>query len=266
MLTASINIAPLLGNLQALGLGVKQPLQQFVREQGRLYVSSSGNVPGMVQTTPPFSAGTTAAKARKQGEGKVRRDIRRVYGIPSDLYGLIKQRDEKLAGAFWGLLWKGKQVEANQIARRITGYEMVPFDHGAAHQARRGQDGNVSGKRPSFYVIDPAELEKFITKMMSHVGIYGSGFNAAAAELGAKGVPKFMLDHGTRFSGIRIQETPTSFFVTISDNVPFGQADTVRRMRYVLNYRDAALRRQMPYLIRAAIKKAGFATTAAALT
>lgn len=270
MITASINIAPLLGKLQRLGSVTKEPMQQLVRDQARLFISSSGNVPGMIQVTPPFSQGTSAAKAKKQGEGKVRRDIRRVYGLPSDLFALIKAKEPKRAGVFWALMVKADYERANNLAQHITGYRMRPFDGGAAHLRRRNADGQVRGRHISFYVLDPigkeGALDRYIDEHVDNVGTYASGFNAAALQLGAKGVPGWVLDHGTRFSGISIQETPTSFYITIDDRVPFGISDTIRRMDYVLRYRGNALTRSMPHIIRNAIKKSGLATTAAALT
>ncbi len=262
VINATINIAPLLKKLQTLGPILKKPLHELVREQAKLFVSSSGNVPGMIQVTPPFSQGTTQSKARKQGENKVRRDIRRVYGLPSDVYAQIKARDPKAAKAFWGMVRDRQWDKASELARRITGLTLQPFDGGGAHASRRS-NGVVNGRRPHLFLRDPVgksgELDHYITGKLRNVGILASGFTAAASQLGAKGVPPWVLRHGTRFSGIRIQETPTSFHITISDRVPFGQSGTIYRMRYVLNYRDAALRRSMPHAIRGALKTAGFA-------
>lgn len=266
MLSASINIAPLLRKLAHLGPAVKRPMNELVREQAKLVVSSSGKVPGMIQITPPFSQGTTQAKARKQGENKVRRDIRRVYGLPSDLYALIKARDPQLARAFWGMVRAEQWDRASDLARRIIGRSLQEFDGGGAHRSRR-VNGVVNSRSPSMYVRDPVNragpLELYIDRREAHVGIYASGFNAAASALGAKGVPAWVLRHGSQFSGISIQEGPNSFHITLSDRVPFGQADTVRRMHSVLQYRDNALRRSMPHIIRKALQTAGFASVTA---
>lgn len=262
MITYTFNPTKLYAKLKTLGAVIHTPMKTLVTEQARLIISSSGKVPGMIQVTPPFSQGTTQSKARKQGENKVRRDIRRVYGLPSDLYRLIRDRDPKLAKAFWGMVRNEKWATASALAERITGSRLREFDGGAAHRSRRSK-GVVNGKSPSMFVRDPVgqsgPLEDYTDHRISHVGIYASGFNAAAARLSARGVPAWVTRHGTAFSGISIQETPTSFHITISDKVPFGQADTIRRMEYVLRYRTNALQRQMPHIIRNALKTAGFA-------
>lgn len=268
MLTCSINTGPLLQKLRDLGAATRQPMQQLIKEQARLFVSSTTNR-GMVQLTPPFSGKTSQAKARKQGEAKTRRDIRRVYGIPSDVFALIKQRDAKLAKAFWGMVLALDWDRASDLSRRITGHTLQEFDGGAAHRSRRKgtPDGNVSGKRPSLYLRDPVgkagELEAYIKMRVSHVGIYASGFNAAAEALGAKGIPAWVTRHGTTFSGISIQENASSFYIVISDKVPFGGAETLRRMGYALFYRREALSNAMPYIIRKVCQTAGFAAVAA---
>jgi hypothetical protein len=269
MITASVNVGPLLAKLQKLGVVTKRPMQELVKEQARLFVSSSGNVPGMVQATPPNSAGVKGSAAKKQGEHKVRRDIRRVYGLPSDAYALIKAKDPRLAGVFWGLVLSREWQKASEFSRRLTGYALQDFDGGAAHERRR-TNGVVNDKRHGMFIREPVgrsgELAKYIKRKQKNVGILASGFNDSAERLGAKGVPEWIKRHKGKFSGYRIQETPTSFFVVMSDKVPFGQSDTVRRMSYVLRYRSAALSRSMPYIIRKAIKDAGFTTAGVALT
>jgi hypothetical protein len=264
MITASVNIAPLLKKLQTLSLAIKQPMDELVRDQARLVISSSGKVPGLVQVTPPHSEKVRGNAAKKQGESRTRSDIRKVYGIPSDMYGMIKARDEKLAKVFWSMVMKHQWDEASALSQRITGYSLREFDGGAAHRSRRSGSsrGRVQSRSPFFFLRDPvgkrSALEDYIKRRTDRVGMLASGFNAAAAALSAKGMPSWVTRHGSQFSGVSIQSTPTSFYVIISDKVPFGQSDTVRRMDYILRYRSNALKRSMPYVIRSVMKKAGF--------
>jgi hypothetical protein len=217
----------------------------------------------MVQLTPPASKGVSGIAARKHGEACVRSDIRKVYGIPSTMYAEIQRRDPKLAGRFWALIKTRDFQEATALARRITGHEMRSFDGGDAHRRRRNRHGVVDSIHPSMYVHPDSaeELRTYSKKREGNVGIYASGFNTAATTLGAKGVPAWVTRHGTAYSGINVRQTDTSFFIVLTDRVPFGQADTVRRMDYVLRYRDRALTDSMPHIIRRMVRVAGFAAT-----
>lgn len=261
MITASINVAPLLLKLREVGIASQRPMRQLVIEQSRLLISSSGRVPGIIQVTPPFSQGTSAAQAKKQGERKVRRDIRRVYGLPSDLYAQIQARNPKAAAAFWAKVRAQDWDAANVIALRLTGHRLRSFDGGAAHASRRDKRGTVPDQEKSMYIEatvgGKSTLEAYINHRLDNVGTLASGFNDAAARLAARGVPAWVTRHGTRFSGVRVTTGENTFLITITNRVPFGQSDTIRRMAYVLGYRKSALQRQMPFIIRAMVKKAG---------
>lgn len=264
MITCSINVGPLFAKLRALGHATRRPMQELVTNEARLFISSSGKVPGIVQITPPHSKGVRGNAAKKQGENAVRRDLRRVYGGASALYGLIKQRgDEGLARAFWKLVQARNFAGASAIAKSVTGHELrESFDGGSAHRGRRDGRGRVEGREPSFFTGDTKGLEDYTRRTVGRVGIYVAGFNAAGLRLGAKGVPAWGLRHGSQFSGVSVKATNTSFFITISNQVPFGQEGTMYRMRYVLDYRGKALGRQLPFIIRKAVRAAGFAAVA----
>jgi hypothetical protein len=260
MITASINVGPLLAKLQRLGITPKKPLQAMVREQTRLFVSSTGTTKGMIQEQPPASKGVKGSAAKAQGENKVRSDIRKVDGTEGTT-------DDKLPHphirrAWWKAVKAGNTKEAERLTKHLGVMVQIPigpFDAGALHRRRRSnQTGNVRGTHPELIVSNPKLLEAYIKMRQKRVGTLASGFNLAAQDLKANGVPAWIKRHGSNFGNITIQDGPNSFYITLADRVPFGKADTIRRMGYVLKYRNAAMARAMPAIIRHAIKTAGF--------
>lgn len=268
MITADINVAPLVAKLRKLGLATRKPMEQLVREQARLFVSSSGNVPGMVQVTPPFGGGAKGSSAKKQGEARVNSDIRKVYLTPGKAFDILKSKNERMARGFWRAISQGDLPSAQAILRgsgtEIAGLSIRAFDDGSLHDASRNRStGRVASRRPRLLVEKARDLTRYIREKQRNVGTLASGFNSAAQQLGAKGVPAWVTRHGTRFSGFTVQAGPSSFYILIRDGVPFAQADTVRRMAYVLRYRSSALDRQMPHIIRRLVQTAGFAAVTA---
>jgi hypothetical protein len=259
MITASINVGPLLAKLQKLGITPKKPMQEMVREQTRVFVSSTGNVSGMIQESPPASKGVKGSAAKAQGENKVRSDISKVYGTEGKTYDKIPHPHIKRA--WWKAVKSGDTKEAERLTKHLGVMVQIPigpFDAGALHRRRRNsQTGNVRGTHPELIVSNPRLLEAYIKARQKRVGLLASGFNKAAGDLKANGIPAWIKRHGTSFGNITIQDGPTSFYITLSDRVPFGKADTIRRMGLVLGYRNAAMARAMPHIIRHAIKAAG---------
>lgn len=224
---------------------MRPALEAPVRTEARLFVQ------GVIKITPPASAGVTGTKAKKQGEAKVRRDIRRVYGSASDLYGLIARRDERIAKAFYALIQSGQTAKASALARRITGHELQPFDDGAAHRSRRGNRGTVRGKTPTLFTADDDAVQEYIELRQSHVGILPGGFNPAGAELGAR-LPAWVRRHGMHPGGIVVIDRGPNFAIRISNTAPYAQAqDMQRRMSYAQRYRQNALQRKLKAVLKA---------------
>lgn len=264
MITAELDMAPLVRKLRQLGHATRQPMEQLVREQARLFVSSSGNVPGMVQVTPPFSAGARGTAAKKRGEARIASDISKIYLTPGRAFSILTRSNSKMAAGFWRAVSLKRWTEAARLLRvsgtELAGMSLGSFDGGALHTALRSRaNGRVSLRHARMVVVDEQSLVKYIRAKQAKVGTLASGMNRAATALGAKGVPSWVMRHGSRFSSFSIQSAPGSFYIIIGAGVPFAQADTVRRMTYVLQYRSNALTRAMPHIIRKMVRTAGFA-------
>jgi hypothetical protein len=277
MITAQLNMAPLLHKLRALGLAPRQPMQQLVKEQARLFVSSSGGVPGMIQLTPPAGNGIKGNAAKQRGEMAIFRDLLGGKHGGGSFAGIFVVMDDALLAA-------NAKINSTGVVRLFAKKDGTVYgcdqhfyrpqasvEEMRAHHLqyfRNGRMTQAGGRTRDIgrwkfldqMVVTRSAMLRYLRYINKHVGIYASGFNAAAQQLGAKGVPAWVTHHGTAYSGISVRQTDTSFFIVLTDRVPFGQADTTRRMHDVLRYRDNALARAMPHIIRRMVRVAGFAS------
>jgi hypothetical protein len=263
MIIASIDASRLVGVIRQFPGSTAVTHDSFLNEQLRLLVSSSGKVPGLVQVTPPFSAGVKGVEAKKQGEKAVSRDIARVYANPGAVWAAIKQLGKaKQAAGYWKLTKAGKHAEALALAQRVSGLPEFmrraaqKFDGGAEHDRRRGRNGRVRGRVPSMLISDPSVLKIYHRKKRRNVGLLASSLPAA---VGSKygtlnGIPAWVKRHSSRYGYTR--ETRNSggrtVFLGLRDK---AISDMQRRFTYVLKYRLSALERQIPVLARKLEKK-----------
>jgi hypothetical protein len=104
-----------------------------------------------------------------------------------------------------------------------------------------------------------ANLAAYIQKELERVGILASGWNAAAAKLGAK-VPDWIARHGTGRGTIKITVSLAEVRITITNAVKFasGVDGLVRRVQAALDTRAGAMNRQVDHYQQRAAKEAGF--------
>lgn len=264
MITAKLDLSKLFHKLKVAPGIIHAELAKKFESEARLLVSSSGNVPGLVQVTPP-SQGKANLAAKKRGEAKIASDIRKAYGTASDLWRLIHARAGRpAADNFWAYLKLGRWQQANEIALRLTGHVLDVFDGGTEHHRRRSpRTGRVIGgaqpgnKRVFLSPTQDKVLAAYIKQQQGRVGLLASSLPAAAnAKLGKiSGVPAWIARHRGRLGVCREQRGKSSYFVIVGLSVR-GETEMLRRFQYVLRYRYAALQRQLPYLKRAALKKA----------
>lgn len=271
MITAKLDLAPLFKKLRDTPALLHAELQSKLTSESRLLVSSSGKIPGMVQVTPPFSDGVKGIAAKKQGEAKVAGDIRKAYGTPGDLWRLIRDRaGQPVADNFWAYMKLGRWHQANAIAQKHTGHGLDVFDAGAEHRRRRNpRTGRViGGGRPSdkkffFAPTQKKAFDAYIKRQSKNVGLTASSLpTAAGARLGAiSGIPAWVKRHAGRWGMCKVTQTNRSFMVQLG-LTSRGGSEMQRRFNAVLGYRLKALQRQLPYIKRAALKKARLAQVA----
>jgi hypothetical protein len=255
----SMNVAPLLTKLRAAPHLLRQTLSAELEKQGRLLVSSSGKVRGIVQATPPYNleenTGTRAAK--EAGNVAVRRDIYRVYGSPGKLYFLIKDKDVRTAARYFRLLKAGRMGEASKVAQEAVNHRLRPFDGGRAHKARRDRRGRVRGMKQSIYVHDEAALSAYISMRQKRVGMLAASLvDAAESELGRlSGVPAFVRRHSVRWGTVDKRQSAGGERVTANLSAPYATANIRGLFFSVQQFRKRAFDRELPYILRNRLRK-----------
>lgn len=252
---SEVDIRALVAKVQRIPGLLEREMTPLLYQQARLFVKE------VVVWTPPASKGTVGGKAKKQGEAAVARDIYSIYGTLKDAYESIKEIDPAAASAFWFLHLEGNHQAAGDILRMFGSRSLrnttsfAAFDGGVIHRRFRNKRGTVSRSRVVMIVTDQRALAAYVKEMQGRVGLLANGWNSAAVKLGVR-LPAWITRHGTGNGGIAVDVGGGRMAILISNKVRYGVAlDMQRRANYVLRYRQAALKRRLPYILRAALKK-----------
>lgn len=262
-LTASVKFDRALRKFAAVGGDVEKFVGQQVRENARLLVSSSGNVPGLVQVTPPFHQGAkNATEAKKTGEKAVLWDIRKVYAIASDLFEAFEQYGgRKLAVQFWKMAQKEPQKLETWI--RVNGPPFVRamqlgWDEGAEHRRRRRNGVITGGYRTA--LVFPHQMKAFqayVKMRQRNVGLLASAMPAAYnGKYGPlRGVPGWAKRHQASWGAMKEIKVEGGVKVRLTLRAPYAIKDMQRRFTIILGYRRRAMGASMPKALRALTKK-----------
>lgn len=259
-----VDIRRLIEKVKRVPGALQKELKPLVWREGQLFLKGSGSIPGIVDVTPPGSRGVRGAKAKKQGESAVARDIYRVYATINQAYDAIAATDRAAASAFWFLIKEGNLQDAGEIMRNYsanTGLagtrSFAEFDGGMLHHRFRGGRGKVNRNRVTLIVTNARELQSYVKKMQGRVGLLASGWVTAAARLGVR-LPNWISRHGAGSGAIGVEFGPDRLLLVISNKVKYGAMnDLQRRADYIASYRRRAMKHRLPYILRAALRKAG---------
>jgi hypothetical protein len=254
-----VDIRPLLAKLRRVPGLLEAELKPKIEAQAK------GFIRDIIKITPPASEGVSGPAARKQGEAAVSGDIARIYATPGAAYEAIHAIDPVAADGFWKLYREGDFIAAGKILRALGGREFSAvtsfssFDGGTMHRRFRKR-GRVQGSRVMQVVTNPRELNAYRKKRVGRVGTLAAGFLPAANKLGAP-VPAWIRKAASATSGrrgsIRYESRTGQFVITMINSISYAQYQGMqRRADAVMRYRKAALRRQLPFILRAAARKA----------
>lgn len=246
------DIERLFNELEALcGKPQKKMLQERAGALGRYFASAtipvadadasanasavqSFNAGKAVTVGVSIEKGTTnvtgdSKHAKDVGQSAVRRDIRRVYVSPSQVFRDIREKEGlKPARRFYKLLADGKLLEAslflNQLGMKSRYLEIIPWDEGARHKQRRNRRGRInSGNRPAIVTMGK-KLADYMKEVMRRVGWAKSGFITAARQIpGAKGFSGLPVWMRLPAPGVGIDHTddPDNRYIILENRVPF---------------------------------------------
>lgn len=277
MVTATINLGRLPQLIAQAPKIVRPEMRKFIQTSARALVSSSGNVPGLVQVTPPAHASegklVGAGKAKAAGE----------MAITMDLLGFGRSKEKRTAGVFVvmadDLLAKNAAFAKDGTVVRlfvkkdgtIYGTDRHNYRPKAStaemyahHQRmRRKSDGRVSTaggatrdigrwKFIDQMVVSRSAYLRYERMIHKRVGMMAAGVVAAYnGRFGPlAGVPAYAKRHtGGWVAGKIIElDAEDGYEVTMRLEAGGMNSEMQRRFNYVLNYRVRAMLRQMPFI------------------
>lgn len=203
---------------RALGEITERVMAAVVSEAGRIAEDFAVH-------TAPAGTGTIPAKAARAAIG---RDIRRVYALPSDVWGMLNSRGKlRQANAFLRA-WEAGRISA---AARVLQSAGAPFsamrcggglDPALHRSAPRGQHYTVKLSAPR-QIVERHERDRYIAEVERHLGQAASGWGQSAVALGAGASLPFWKSgeiHPGRGS-VEIQASPPT--VVLRNHVPYAQ-------------------------------------------
>jgi len=139
-------------------------------------------------STQPYGSGIDAKTA---GETAVASDIRKVYGTPGEIFGMIKAINPAQAQVFWKYFQAGnlKRCQGIYEATMSKGMRInAPwgrFDGGALHKGARQSRGRVASKQGKLLIVtNPSALKTYIAKKKKLVGFAKGAWAQMARQLG----------------------------------------------------------------------------------
>ena len=191
--------------------------------------AAKGFVKTVVAVTPPASKGKTGAKAKAQGEAAIKGDLAKIMAAAA------RKRDlDTRSGA----------ASPEELYRRFRD----------KHTGRI----NPKGLRQP-YRVPKAALAALQRRLLAEVGWLAAGWNQAARKLGVR-LPAWVNRHGTGQGSVDVTRSGSRFRITVANEVRFvGNVKGFRgRIQAAINYQANAMRRQAEYLMKKAMRKAGW--------
>jgi len=139
-------------------------------------------------STQPYGSGSDAKNA---GETAVVSDIKKVYGTPGEIFGMIRAINPAQATAFWKYFQAGNLKRCQGIYEATVSKGMrlnAPwgrFDGGALHKSARQSRGRVASHQGKLLIVtNPSALKTYIGKKKKLVGFAKGAWAQMARQLG----------------------------------------------------------------------------------
>lgn len=250
LITCSVDIGPLLGQLKNAQALTKQDMSDLIRQQATLFVYNPQGT-GTINLMPPFSAGVKGKAGLEAGKGR----------IDADLGNIFAGRTLKGQRILNHLFGDRNPAVGNKPPYTIKTQEKWP-DVKSIYVTRNGRRHGrklTRGQRSAYYV-DKAKLDQLRKELHARVGWACACWWKAAvtAGLSPRGVPSWVKRHGSAPGNAIISLAATSFAITLISDLDYnGALNIENKVRKALQYREDAIKRRLPYLIRHAMKNAG---------
>lgn len=255
-MTGELNITPLLEKVDKLCVLTGDELKAIMRQQATLFISNPGKTPGVIQVTPPFNARDNRPQsALFAGKSTIDQDLGALFR-PVTIKGqrmiphLFGDRNPDV-GRKPPYTVKTKELWPNVEA--IYRYRLK-----RKFEAPRVVDGMGRGRKQAYYV-DSGKLEAVRRKSYSMIGLACACWYVPAIQAGLKprGVPSWVTRHTGAMGAGTIDVTAHSIRIVLNSSLPYNTALGMQeKAARVLVYRNNALERRLPHVIRYAAQQA----------
>lgn len=247
MITAKFDVSGILAKAKRINRITQADMRAFIRRQMTLTISSSGNVPGVIQITPPFGRSKSAA-ALRAGKGGIDRDLAAVFQPVK-----IKGR-RSITQVFGRPLLQPVSVQTRE---RHPDVEAIYAQRRAA-QSKSSRKRLSRGQSAAWYV-SATKLNRLRRKLYARIGWACACWYQAAVKAGLtlRGVPAWVQRHTGAPGAASIRQTATNFSITVTNRAPYGAAlNLAAKAKAALGYRLKAMQRELPHFISGILKKA----------
>lgn len=192
---------------------------QVLRTSAKMVISNPRQGSGLLQITPPASAGVIGTAARRQGERAIDRDLSRIFQPVS-------------------IKFIGPSPEPHQMPGPIQ----------RRHFALKRPGRPIRRDRAQPYYVDERRFIAMRRELIRRVGYLASGWVSSARALGAS-VPAWVARHGGGRGVIRIQFSAPRYGIEMVCFAPANSPweELQRRVPYALEYATNNLQRQIKY-------------------
>jgi hypothetical protein len=190
-----------------------------LRTSAKMVISNPRQGSGLLQITPPASAGKIGTAARRQGERAIARDLAKIFQPVT-------------------IKFIGPSPERHQAPGPIQ----------RRHFALKRPGRPIRRDRSRAYYVDERRFIAMRKELLRRVGYLASGWVASARQLGVA-VPAWIARHGAGRGTIRIQFAAPRYGMTMTCFAPANSPwqELQRRVPYALKYATNNLRRQIKY-------------------
>lgn len=238
--------------------------------------------------TQPFggskATGGQQDSAKRQGEGAVERDIRRVVKVASDVYPALEKQAVGAGRAFYSYMKKGSYDLARQmlVRLRVPGFiqaevgEMSGRYHKSARAPIPKRPRISSSQKPLLITNAIAPIKNYVKEVKKRVGIAKGGWAACAMQLGGtrgrmatntegvqqQAIPAWVKRHaGGRASGTVIDQSENFMVgrIHMVNNVPWvSNCLSDQQAQRALDIQKERMQRAINIALEADLKASGF--------
>lgn len=205
--------------------------------------------------------------AHMSGMLAAKEDMHKVYGDKESAYAILFAQNPSKARVFYQCMSTGQYLRAQVIlAQSGTTWRNVNVDplNEDMHNNARNNRGRVVRRVPLQIVQSKEELDEFITKQMSKVGLGAAGWSRCATILGSsrlipgwkKGSHGVPFELGNVIDNLHDPDTP---FVIMENLLPYiSNICDEEKMEKATEREEEVLADLVDRAIAAAVKRAGF--------